>query len=79
MSPELLAIVVCPKSKQPLIYFSRGEDDASPAQAFLLSPAARLRYRIDAGVPVLLVDEAVAVSEGDVQRLLARATALGIA
>jgi len=78
LSSDLLAIVVCPKSKQPLTYFPRGEDDADPTKAFLLSPAARLRYRIEAGVPVLLIDEAEAVSEPEVQRLLARARALGL-
>ena len=78
LSAELLAIVVCPKSKQPLTYFPRGEDGSDEAKAFLLSPAARLRYRVDAGVPVLLVDEAEAVSEREVARLLDRAKALGI-
>ena len=55
MLPEaLVEIMVCPQSKQPLIYFPRGEDDASEAQAFLVCPASRLRYRVDAvGVPVL--------------------------
>ena len=78
LSAELLEIVVCPKSKQPLTYFPRGEDDKDEAKAFLLSAAAGLRYRIDAGVPVLLVDEAEAVSEREVTRLLERAKALGI-
>jgi len=78
LCPELLEIVVCPKSKQPLTYFPRGEDDKDEAKAFFLSPTARLRYRIDAGVPVLLVDEAEAVSERELARLLDRAKALGI-
>jgi uncharacterized protein YbaR (Trm112 family) len=77
LPPELLAILVCPKSKQTLTYFPRGEDDRDEGKAFLLSPGARLRYRIEAGVPVLLVDEAEAISERDVSRLLERAKALG--
>ena len=77
LSPDLLAIVVCPKSKQPLTYFPRGEDDRDEAKGFLLSPTARLRYRIEAGVPVLLIDEAETVSEREVARLLERAKALG--
>ncbi len=78
LSDALLAKLVCPKSKQGLTYFPRGEDDRDEAKAFLLSPAARLRYRIDAGVPVLLVDEAEGLSEREVTRLLDRAKALGI-
>jgi uncharacterized protein YbaR (Trm112 family) len=75
---ELLAILVCPKSKQALTYFPKGEDDRDEAKGFLLSPTAKLRYRIDAGVPVLLVDEAEAVSDRDLARLLERAKALGL-
>ena len=57
---------VCPKSKQPLVYVpaSTGEEES------LLCPASRLRYRIDDGIPVLLVDEAVDVTEAEVARLL---------
>jgi uncharacterized protein len=47
---ELLAILVCPKTRTPLRY------DAD-AQA-LVSDAAGLAYPIRDGVPVLLVDEA---------------------
>jgi uncharacterized protein YbaR (Trm112 family) len=78
LSPDLLAKLVCPKSKQGLTYFPRGEDDRDEGKAFLLSAAARLRYRIEAGVPVLLIDEAEGLSEREVARLLERAKALGI-
>jgi uncharacterized protein YbaR (Trm112 family) len=54
--------LVCPKSKQPLVYFE--------AEDFLLCPSSRLRYRIDGGVPVLLVDEATEVTGAEVDRLL---------
>jgi len=70
---ELTEILVCPKSKQPLIYFPRGEDDRDEAAGFLFCPASRLRYRIDQGVPVLLVDEASEVAAGDAERLARRA------
>jgi hypothetical protein len=59
---ELLDMLVCPKSKQPLVYVER-ED-------FLLCPSSRLTYRIADGVPVLLVDEAVEVTQSDVDRWL---------
>jgi uncharacterized protein YbaR (Trm112 family) len=61
----LLDVLVCPKSKQPLIYFDQ--------QQFLLCPASRLRYRIDDGVPVMLVDEATELSADEVARLVASA------
>ena len=41
-------------------------------------PASRLRYRIDDGVPVLLVDEATEVAASEVERLLKQAKELGI-
>ena len=70
---ELTQILVCPKSKQPLIYFPRGEDDRDEATGFLVCPASRLRYRIEGDVPVLLVEEASEVSSSDVERLVRRA------
>ena len=70
---ELTDVLVCPKSKQPLIYFPRGEDDRDEATAFLLCPGSRLKYRIDQGVPVLLIDEASEVTSADVDRLVRRA------
>ena len=78
LSADLLAVLVCPKSKHPLIYFPRGEDDRDETAGFLLCEASRLRYRIDEGVPVLLVDEATEVAAGEVARLVARAKQLGL-
>jgi uncharacterized protein YbaR (Trm112 family) len=37
-------------------------------EGFLLCPASRLKYRIAEGVPVLLVDEAVEVTQAEVDR-----------
>jgi uncharacterized protein YbaR (Trm112 family) len=75
---DLLALLRCPRSRAPLLYFPRGEEDRDEADAFLLCPSARLRYRIEHDVPVLLVDEAEELPERDVARLLERAKALGI-
>ncbi|MFQ5747950.1 MAG: Trm112 family protein [Planctomycetota bacterium] len=49
LDPELLAILVCPLSRKPLV--QRGD--------WLLStdPETRRRYRIEDGIPVLLVEE----------------------
>jgi uncharacterized protein len=70
LARELLDVLVCPKSKQPLVYFA--------ADGFLLCPASRLRYRIDDEVPVLLVDEATDVSAAEIERLLKQAKELGL-
>ncbi|MGE3769305.1 MAG: Trm112 family protein [Kofleriaceae bacterium] len=78
LSDAFVARLVCPKSKQALIYFPRGEDNADEAQGFLLCPASRLRYRIDRGVPVLLVEEAETVADSVVIALVDRAKLLGL-
>lgn len=75
---DLVEVLVCPKSKQPLIYFPRGEADSDEADAFLLCPASRLRYPILDGVPVMLIEEALEVTPQAVEALLARARQLGL-
>ncbi len=47
---ELLEILVCPRCRGPLEYRSETDD--------LACEACRLRYRIEADIPVMLVDEA---------------------
>jgi uncharacterized protein len=66
LDPELLAVLVCPIAKQPLLYVPgvEGHDDC------LLSVAARVRYRIEDRVPVLLVEEATAVDDVEFASLL---------
>lgn len=75
---DLLAVLACPKSKQPLIYFPRGEGDDSEGTAFLVCPTSRLRYRVDAGVPVMLVEEAEELTQAAVTALISRARELGL-
>lgn len=76
---QLLEVLVCPKSKQPLIYFPRGETDSDETEGFLLCPASHLRYPVQDGVPVMLVEEAVDVTPAALEALLARAKQLGLA
>jgi uncharacterized protein YbaR (Trm112 family) len=78
LPPELLAVLVCPKSKQPLIYFPRGADDEGEAHGFLLCPASHLRYPVHDGVPVMLVEEATDVAPADLAVLISRARQLGL-
>ena len=78
LSPDLLEILVCPKSKQPLVYFPRGERNDQERDAFLFCPASGLRYRIDDGVPVMLVEEASQVAPEASAALVALAADLGL-
>ena len=50
LSPDLLAILVCPACKGDLAY----DAGAGP----LTCPVCRLRYRVVDDIPVMLVDEA---------------------
>ncbi len=51
---KLLSILVCPEDRGPLLYVA-GE--------CLYNPRLRRAYRIVDDIPVLLIDEAVAVTE----------------
>jgi uncharacterized protein len=51
LSPDLLKILVCPKSKAPLEY------RAGPPEV-LICRESRLVYKVQDGIPVMLIDEA---------------------
>ena len=53
LSPQLLAILVCPKCKGPL--------DHVTAEPSLVCPACRLRYPVRDDIPIMLIDEATPV------------------
>ena len=74
----MLGMLACPESHQPLLYFAGGERGDQPEAAFLLCPSSRLRYRIESGIAVLLVDEAERLAPAEVDRLVGRARELGI-
>ena len=78
LSEDLLAVLACPESKEPLYYFPAGEDGKQEDAAFLLAVGSRLRYRIEAGVPVMLIEEAERLEANEVERLAKRAESLGI-
>jgi uncharacterized protein YbaR (Trm112 family) len=50
LSPQLLAILVCPKCKGELEY--RGEESS------LLCHRCQLRYAVRDDIPIMLIDEA---------------------
>jgi len=64
MDPRLLELLVCPVTKGPLDYDRDRQE--------LLSRGARLAYPIRDGIPVLLEEEARALSPEDLERLPAR-------
>ena len=53
LSPQLLAILVCPKCRGPLDYL-----ESVPA---LVCTACRLRYAVRDDIPIMLIDEATPV------------------
>lgn len=50
LSPQLLAILVCPKCKGALDY--------RETESALLCPACKLRYPVRDDIPIMLLDEA---------------------
>jgi uncharacterized protein YbaR (Trm112 family) len=66
LDEKLLSILVCPEDRGPLLLV----DDEC-----LYNPRLRRAYRIEDGIPVLLVDEAVTVTdEAEHQRMLDRSS-----
>lgn len=70
LSQSLLDVLACPESKQPLIYFEE--------EGFLFCPASKLKYRIDNGIPVLLIDEAERLDDAAAEKLEAEAKKRGL-
>jgi uncharacterized protein YbaR (Trm112 family) len=70
LDPQLLEILACPQDKGPLLYFA--DEDS------LYNPRLKRRYRVREGIPVMLIDEAEAVSDGEHERLLAKAATDGV-
>ncbi len=66
LDPLLVEVLACPDDKGPLVYVE-GEE-------VLLNPRLRRLYRIESGIPVMLVDESEIVSVGESERLLAKAS-----
>jgi uncharacterized protein YbaR (Trm112 family) len=63
LDSALLAILACPEDKGPL-YYIEDED-------VLYNPRLRRTYQIRDGIPVMLVEEATALSESEHERLAA--------
>lgn len=61
LDPTLLAILACPEDKGPLYYL---EDEQ-----VLFNPRLRRSYEVRDGIPVMLVEEATALSDDEFDRL----------
>ena len=70
LDPLLLDVLACPVDKGPLLWF---EDED-----ILYNPRLRKSYRVDDGVPVMLVDESADVSDAEHDRLMAKADKDGV-
>jgi uncharacterized protein YbaR (Trm112 family) len=66
LDDSLLSILVCPADRGPLVLI----DDAEGA--LLYNPRLRRAYRVEEGIPVLLVDEARDVDDDEHARFMAR-------
>jgi len=62
--PELLELLACPLSRAPLV-----QDGNTLVST---DAATRRRYRIDDGVPVMLVDESEEVGEAEWKAIMER-------
>jgi uncharacterized protein len=75
LDQKLLDILVCPQDRGPLLLIGdeRLREEHGTVD-YLYNPRLRRAYRIEDGIPVLLVDEATAVTDdAEHQRLLDRA------
>ncbi|CAN5127050.1 Trm112 family protein [soil metagenome] len=70
LDPQLLDILACPEDKGPLLYFE--------SEDILYNPRLKRRYSIRDDIPIMLIDEAETVDDGEHERLLAKAEAEGI-
>ncbi|MBW3615146.1 MAG: Trm112 family protein [Actinobacteria bacterium] len=71
LNPRLLEVLACPEDKGPLLYFQ--DEDC------LYNPRLKRRYSISDDIPIMLIDEAETVGQEEHDRLMAKASAEGIA
>jgi uncharacterized protein YbaR (Trm112 family) len=63
LDAKLLAMIVCPADRGPLVYVDN----------VLVNPRLRRVYRVEDGIPVLLINEATDVSDDELAALMAKA------
>ncbi|NLD75759.1 MAG: Trm112 family protein [Acidimicrobiales bacterium] len=70
LDQNLLDILACPEDKGSLLYFE--------SESALYNPRLKRRYEIRDDIPVMLVDEATTVDDGEHERLMAKVEAEGV-
>src|SRR3954451_3786926 len=70
LDPRLLSVLACPQDKGPLYYL--GDDDG------LYNPRLHRRYVVRDGIPVMLIDEAVAVDDAEHEAIMAKVRDQGL-
>ncbi len=63
LNPVLLAVLACPRDKQPLYYFE--------SEGWLYNPRLQLRYSVEDDIPVLLPDAGTAIDDAEHHQLMA--------
>lgn len=71
LDAQLLEILACPQDKGALYYFA--------AEDFLYNPRLSRKYIVREGIPVMLIDEAVAVDSTEAAELQRRIMSEAIA
>ncbi|MEK7410193.1 MAG: Trm112 family protein [Actinomycetota bacterium] len=64
LDAQLLGILACPEDKGALYYF--------PVDEFLYNPRLGRKYMVRDGIPIMLIDEAVAVDAAERHQLQMR-------
>jgi uncharacterized protein len=70
LDPLLLEILACPEDRGPLYYV---EDEDT-----LYNPRLHRRYAIRDGIPIMLIDEAETVEDGEHDRIMAKVSSEGL-
>ncbi len=71
LDQDLLDILACPESHGLLVYFEE--------EGFLFCPKSRLKYPIEDGFPIMLVDEAERLDVAAAAKLVEEAKRRGLA
>jgi uncharacterized protein YbaR (Trm112 family) len=72
LDPRLLSVLACPQDKGPLYYLGDGDGDG------LYNPRLHRKYLIREGIPVMLIDEAVAIEDAEHQAIMTRVSNEGL-
>jgi uncharacterized protein YbaR (Trm112 family) len=70
LDPLLLEVLACPEDKGPLLYFA--DEDR------LYNPRLHRSYAVRDDIPIMLIEEAEAVSDDEHERLMAKAATEGV-